>query len=388
MAGGEPVAVYVHVPWCRHVCPYCDFNVYVARKHRPAEEVDVATLRREAAAWGAQPEWSGRPAKSVYLGGGTPSLLSPGAVAAVVDGIRAALGILSGAEITLEANPGTLDAARMRGYRHAGVTRLSLGVQSLDARVLRTLGRDHRAGDVHAAVAAARDAGLDNVSGDLMYAVPGQTLADVSADVDALLALGLPHVSVYALTWEAGTPFARWRRGGRLVAVDEDLEVAMGDLIAHRLEAAGLARYEIASFARPGFASRHNGAYWDGSDYLGLGPGAHGFCAAPAPGRRWANVRDPAVHRAAVAATGTAVGDDEPLTAARARADFVWTGLRRVGDGVDPAHFAARFGVALDDAFPQIAALEADGLLERTPGRIRLTARGLRFADGVAAAIV
>jgi oxygen-independent coproporphyrinogen-3 oxidase len=388
MATREPVAVYVHVPWCRHVCPYCDFNVYVARKHRPAEQVDVATLRREVAAWAARPEWRGRPAKSIYLGGGTPSLLSPEAVAAVVDGVRGALGILPDAEITLEANPGTLDVARVRGYRHAGVTRLSLGVQSLDARVLRTLGRDHRADDVHAAVAAARAAGLENVSADLMYAVPGQTLADVVADLDGLVALGLPHLSVYALTWEAGTPFARWRARGRLAPVDEDVEVAMGDAIAARLEAVGLARYEIASFARPGFASRHNTAYWDGSDYLGLGPGAHGFCATPAPGRRWSNVRDPAAHRVAVAAAGTAVADDEPLTPARARADFVWTGLRRVRDGVDAERFAARFGVALADAFPQLDGLVRDGLLERRGARVRLTPRGIRFADGVAAAFV
>jgi oxygen-independent coproporphyrinogen-3 oxidase len=383
-----PIACYVHVPWCRYVCPYCDFNVQVAKKHQPPEAVDVATLAREAAAWAADPAWTGRRAATVYFGGGTPSLLSPDAIGGMLAGIRAAFPLAPDAEVTLEANPGTVDAPRAAGWRAAGVDRLSLGVQSLQPAVLRRLGRDHDAAAVAAAVRAAHDAGIRNVSADLIYAVPGQTVDDVVRDAAALLALGVGHVSAYALTWEADTPFGRWRASGRLRPVDEDLEIAMGDALAATLEDAGLARYEISSWARPGTESRHNTAYWDGSDYLGLGPGAHGFLATPAPGRRWSNVRDPAAHRATVAAHGRAVDQEETLTVARARADFVWTGLRRVRDGVDVAAFAARFGVPLADAFPQVAALEADGLVERRDGRLRLTARGVRVADGVAAAFV
>jgi oxygen-independent coproporphyrinogen-3 oxidase len=385
MSAPASFALYVHVPWCRHVCPYCDFNVR-ARQDVPDED-DATTLAAELRAWALQAPFAGAALASVFFGGGTPSLYSPAAIGLVLDAAAARFGFESDAEVTLEANPGTVTVHTLRAFRAAGVNRLSLGAQSFDPALLRTLGRDHTAAEIHEAVAAARAAGFENLSLDLIFAVPGETLAAWAHDLDRALALRPEHVSTYALTYEPGTPFEGWRRTGRVVAVDEDDEAAMADLACERLAGAGYERYEISSHALPGRASRHNQRYWDGSSYLGIGPGAHSFAAAPLPGRRWANERDPERHRALVQADGRAVATTEDLTLARAESDFVVTGLRRLV-GVDLDAFAARFGRALDAAFPQVTALEADALVERAGARLRLTARGLRFADSVWTALL
>jgi oxygen-independent coproporphyrinogen-3 oxidase len=220
------------------------------------------------------------PIETVYLGGGTPSLLSPDGIGALLDAVRA-VGLYDDAEVTLEANPGTIDDSRLAGYRAAGVNRLSLGAQSFQPDLLRTLGRDHTPDDTRAAITAARAAGFSNLSLDLIFAVPGQSLAACEDDIAQALAGEPEHVSAYALTWEEKTPFHAWRARGRLIAVEDDLESTMGDVLADRLPAAGLERYEISSWARPGRAFRHNTRYWDGTDYLGIGPGAHSFHAGP-----------------------------------------------------------------------------------------------------------
>ena len=381
-ADGAPFALYVHVPWCRHVCPYCDFNVYASAE--PPEAPYVEALATELATRAQSAPWQGRGLRSVYLGGGTPSLLSVEAVAKVIEAAARAFGLAPGAEVSIEANPAGLGVERLAGYRAAGVTRLSLGAQSFTPTHLRTLGRDHTVEDIAAAVGAARDAGLDNVSLDLIFGVPGGTVAEWEADLAAALALRPPHVSAYSLTYEEATPFFTWRAKGRIAPVGEDDEAAMAEAAGDALEAAGLARYEISSWARPGYESRHNLAYWDGSDYLGIGAGAHSFAATPAPGWRFANERLPARYVAAVAATGTAVASEERLTEAQARAEFCFTGLRQVA-GIDTAAFRQRFGCDVEAAFPHGARLVADDLVQRTGGRLRLTARGLRFADTVAA---
>jgi oxygen-independent coproporphyrinogen-3 oxidase len=378
-------ALYVHVPWCRHVCPYCDFNVR-ARRDVP-EGDDVGTLTAELDAWARVHPFAGALVASVFFGGGTPSLYSPAAIARVREHAAARFGLAADAEVTLEANPGTVRDDTLRAFRDAGVNRLSLGAQSFDAELLRTLGRDHSAAEIPEAVAAARGAGFTNVSLDLIYAVPGESVAQWEHDLDLALALRPEHVSTYALTYEPGTPMHRWRAEGRVVPVDDDDEATMADLACERLAVAGYERYEISSHARPGFASQHNQRYWDGSSYLGIGPGAHSFAAAPLPGRRWENERDPERHRAGVLASGTAVATTEELSAARAASDFVVTGLRRLV-GVDAGMFAQRFGRSLDEALPQLARLADDGLVEHTGAHLRLTPRGLRFADSVWAALV
>ena len=379
-----PYGVYVHVPWCRHVCPYCDFNVHASSA--PPEADDLAAYLAELTAWVARPEWHRRSIRTLYLGGGTPSLLSPATVARLLEAARKH-GLQAGAEVTLEANPGTVTRDRLASYREAGVSRISLGGQSFQTPLLRTLGRDHSADETRAAVAAVRYAGFDNLSLDLIFAVPGQTLVAWIDDLAQATALVPAHVSAYALTWEENTPFHAWRAQGRVTAVDDDLESAMAEVADERLAAAGLARYEISSWARPGFESRHNTGYWDGTDYLGLGPGAHSFRASGSTSRRWWNARLPQGWRAAVAARGTAVDGEEVLVGAEARSDFVVAGLRRLA-GVDVAAFERRFGIALPAAFPQLAGLARDGLVQIDTSRLRLTPRGLRFADTVSALLV
>jgi oxygen-independent coproporphyrinogen-3 oxidase len=382
---GEPFALYVHLPWCRHVCPYCDFNVVAGA--RPPEDDYVAALLAELAAHVAADTWRGRPAATCYLGGGTPSLFSPAAVGRLLDGVAERCGLASEPEVTLEANPGTVDRERLTGYRAAGVNRLSLGAQSFQPARLRTLGRDHMPEETVAAVGSARAAGIDNVSLDLIYGVPGQRVADWEADLSAALALAPEHVSAYALTWEPGTPFHARRASGRLEPIAEDDEATMAALAVERLEAAGLARYEISSFARPGRASRHNTRYWDGSDYLGLGAGAHSFSRDPFPGRRWMNERPPAAWTRAVTAHGTAVATEERLTVAQARGEFCWTGLRRAA-GVDLEAFRRRFGVDVLAVFPRVDTLLDEHLVEVAAGHLRLTRRGFAFADTVSATFI
>jgi oxygen-independent coproporphyrinogen-3 oxidase len=381
----DAFGLYVHVPWCRHVCPYCDFNVYTSsampeRAYVDALAVELATYARDST-------WTGRRLRSVYLGGGTPSLFAPATIAELMTAIGRTFPLASDAEVTLEANPGTVSAERLAACRAAGVNRLSLGAQSFESQTLATLGRDHAAADIPRAVTAARTAGFDNVSLDLVYAVPGTGLAGWEHDLGAAIELAPEHVSAYALTYEEGTPFHRWRASGRLQPVAHDDEAAMAELAVATLEAAGLRRYEISSFARPGRESRHNVGYWDGSDYLGVGAGAHAFAREPAPGRRWMNERLPARYLAAIAADGTAVATEERLTETQARAEFVFTGLRRVA-GVDADAVALRFGDDVDAAFPQLAELVDTGLVERAGRRIRLTPRGLAFADEVSARLL
>jgi oxygen-independent coproporphyrinogen-3 oxidase len=289
--------------------------------------------------------------------------------------------------VTLEANPGTVTGARLAGYRAAGVNRLSLGAQSFHPAHLRTLGRDHGPDDTRTAVEAARRAGFGDVSLDLIFAVPGETAPEWEADLAAAVALGPTHVSTYSLTFEPGTPFDAWRATGRLRAVSDDVEAAMADAAEAILTGAGYERYEISSFARPGFVSRHNTSYWDGSDYLGVGAGAHSFSRAPAPGCRRANERLPQRYAAAVTAGGTATASDERLTAAQARGEFCFTGLRRTA-GFTRDAFRERFGVEIEAAFPHLGGLVGDGLVEVAGDRVRLTARGRRFADAVGATFV
>ena len=381
----EAFALYVHVPWCRRVCPYCDFNVYADR--RPPEADYSAALVRELEAWATVPPWAGGRVASVYVGGGTPSLFSADAIGRVLAAATGLFGLEPDAEVTLEANPGTVTATTLRAYRDAGVNRLSLGAQSFAPRLLERLGRDHTPDEAEAAVATAREVGLENVSLDLIFAVPGSTFADWTHDLERAISLQPDHVSAYALTFEEGTPYHSWRRSGRLAAVDEDDEATMAEHTATRLAIAGYERYEISSWARPGHASSHNQRYWDGSHYLGIGAGAHSFDAGPAGAKRWSNLRHPSAYMKAVAAGESPVAETRPLELEEARSDFVFTGLRRLV-GVDDTRFAERFGLGLGDAFPQVPQLVRDGLLEWRGRNLRLSPHGLRFADTVAASFV
>lgn len=392
------IGVYLHVPFCERVCPYCDFAVVAARPIGSAREARmVEAMLRELSHRAAHlSEFS---LASIYFGGGTPSLLEAESIARLVEGVRGAFAPARGAvEITLETNPSTVERARLSEFRAAGVNRLSVGVQSFDDRILKRLGRAHAAAESHATLEAARAAGFEEVSIDLIYGVPDASPEQLDRDLDALEAHAPEHVSVYELTIEEGTPFALAEARGQLRRPDEDGLVAQGDQVEARLVAAGLERYEISSYARVGHEARHNRRYWRREPVLGLGMSAWSSLPAAALakphdapfGIREANERDLEAYLGAVERAGTAVASEERASAETARGEAVFLGLRQVREGLDTAAFEAEFGAPIGDFYAeQLRALFRDGLIEsEPPGHLRLTRRGRRFADSVAAAFV
>jgi oxygen-independent coproporphyrinogen-3 oxidase len=336
----------------------------------------VAALRAELVRYGALP-WAGQvSAESLFFGGGTPSLLPPEAVAAVVADARQGLGLAADAEVTLEANPEGLDRDQLRAFRAGGVTRLSLGVQSLDDALLRRLGRTHSAADARAAFTAARAAGFADVSVDLLFACPGQDLAGWTRTLDEILAWGPDHLSAYALTLEPATPFGRRPPAG---LPDEDLQVAQFETLVARAHRAGLERYEVSNFARPRRRSRHNLGYWRRQDYVGLGPGAHGSLGAV----RYATRRSEPRWRASVLAGEWPIESWERLTERQMAAERIVLGLR-LTDGIPAAWLAAH----LRDAPGVLARYEAAGVLTARDGRLALTDRGVLVSDAIFAELV
>jgi oxygen-independent coproporphyrinogen-3 oxidase len=384
--GAGPLGVYLHVPFCERVCPYCDFAVVGVRSLRPdVESAFTGAVLRElelaCRALGAAVE--DRPLATVYLGGGTPSLLEPGSVARLLAALRERF---SGEpeEVTLELNPGRVEIARIPGFREAGVTRVSVGVQALEDSVLRRLGRAHRAADARAGLEACLRAGFDSISADLIYGAPGQSPDALLAGARELVSLGVPHVSAYALTIEPDTPFARARARGQLALPGEAEFAETGARLAQLLEAAGLERYEISSWARPGHRSRHNQRYWLREDVLGLGPSAASLIGR----QRFQSARGLDEWRRALARAELAWSEHAQLDPDVERREALYLGLRRI-DGVDLAAYAARYGAAPANWFPaELAGLEDRGLIETVDGSLRLTARGRLFADEVFLALV
>ena len=381
------VGVYLHVPFCERICPYCDFPVVAARVlGRAAEERYVAALQAELAH--RQAAFAGRKLATIYLGGGTPSLLSPDSVSRLIDGVRAAFAG-EPAEVTLEANPSTTERERLAGFRAAGVTRLSLGVQSFDDDTLRRLGRAHRAAESRAFIEAARGAGFSNLSLDLIFAAPGQDLERVRRDAEAALACRPEHLSAYALTLEPGTPFARAVAADKLAVPEDDSAADMMLALGRAFEAEGLERYEVSSWARPGRAAVHNRRYWQRRPVLGLGVGAHSHEPARVHepyGARSANERALPAYLARIEARSCEPPEREVLSEATARSEAVFLALR-TREGLDASAFAAEFGApprrlfagAIDDG------IAAGQLSEDARGNLALTQAGWLFADAVAA---
>jgi len=381
------LGVYVHVPFCERICPYCDFAVVAARRLAAADEDRyVAALLAELA--GRAPLFAGRSLVTIYLGGGTPALLRPASIGRIVAALREAFGG-DPREVTLEANPSTLERERLAGFRGAGVDRLSLGVQSFDDTTLKRLGRAHRAEEVQRTLAAARAAGFDNISLDLIEGAPGQALGALERDLELALAFGPEHLSAYALTLEPSTPFAKAVAADKLEVPDDDLVAEMLERTHARLEAAGLLRYEVSSWARPGRESLHNQRYWRRAAVLGLGVGAHSTEPAAAGARfgaRAANERSLAAWLARIEGGGAAAPPQrEAPAAATARGEAAFLALRTRA-GLDAAQFAAEFGEPPRHFFAEaIDALLALGLLaESAAGDLRPTARSWLFADTVA----
>jgi len=376
------LGVYVHVPFCEHVCPYCDFAVVgVGRLAERDEDAWLAGVLAEWARW--REEVAGRALASVYFGGGTPSLARAKSLGRVLETLAADCA-LAGAEVTVELNPGQLEVARVPELRAAGVTRLSVGVQSLDARVLRRLGRAQSADEALRGLEVCLAAGFESLSADLIYGAPGQDVETLLGDAERLIALGVPHVSAYALTLEPETPFARAAAAGKLELPDEDTVVEMSARLRAALGAAGLARYEISSWARPGHRSRHNQRYWTRSDVLGLGPSA----ATLLGDRRLKNARALANWREALGRGESPAVEDERLSLADARREALYLGLRRI-EGVSRAEYLRRYGEPPEASLgPELAGLRRRGLLLDDSGAIRLSEAGLLFADDVFEALV
>lgn len=380
------VGVYVHIPFCQKKCLYCDFNSYSGKDSLRAAYVEA--LCREMALAPASAAQAGEElrAATLYIGGGTPSLLAPGQLASVLTAARKHLGWDDTLETTIEANPGTIDLARARALRHLGINRLSLGFQSLDDRLLRRLGRIHRAKDALAAYAACRSAGFDNVNVDLMFALPGQSHEDWTDTLSRVIELAPEHLSLYPLAIEEGTPFSRLFAEGRLVAPDDDEAAAMYESAARMLASAGYEQYEISNWAlgQNRFRCRHNVTYWLNHPYLGFGAGAHSW----AGGRRYSNHLGPQEYIDRVGRGESPLNQAEDIGLDLEMKETVILGLRLV-DGIGRREFAERFSRTLDQVFGSvIVQLAEDGLLLASHDRLALTSRGRLLANEAFVAVI
>ncbi len=361
--------LYLHWPFCLAKCPYCDFNSHVSRHidHAAWARALAAEMRHMRALTGP------RRLDTVFFGGGTPSLMAPASVAALIAEADRLWGLADGAEITLEANPTSVEAGKFRAYAAAGVNRVSLGVQALDDADLRALGRMHTAAEAVAAFETAR-AAFGRVSFDLIYARMGQTPAAWEAELSRALEMAVDHLSLYQLTIEPGTRFGELHDRGRLKVPDDGTAADMYALTQALTEAAGMPAYEVSNHARPGAESRHNLIYWRYGDYAGVGPGAHGRLTL-AGGARVATVtaRDPAAWLAGVGERGHAVVEETPLGAGDQASEYLMMAMR-LAEGADPRRYARLSGAGLDDG--RVAALAGDGLLRRSGGRLAATGSG------------
>lgn len=372
-----PLALYVHVPWCVRKCPYCDFNSHaVGERAQLPEQVYLAALRADLES--ALPEVWGRTVRSVFIGGGTPSLLSGAAIERLLSDVRALLPLAADCEITLEANPGTFEADRYAQYRAAGVNRLSIGIQSFDDAKLRALGRVHDGAQaLRAAQAALRV--FDNVNLDLMTGLPGQDAAQARDDMARALELEPQHLSVYQLTLEPNTVFHKYPPRLPEEGVLGEIQEAVDAL----LEAAGFEHYEVSAYARPGHAARHNLNYWTFGDYVGIGAGAHGKISLPGRVVRTERFRLPESYLEN-AARGRFVAAQRELSADDLVFEFMLNALRLRAGFAEPL-FAARTGLTLARLEAPLALAQARGLLERDAARVRPTALGLRFLNDLQA---
>jgi oxygen-independent coproporphyrinogen-3 oxidase len=369
-------SVYVHVPFCETKCPYCDFNSFAVAGRDVDGYLDALEMEMEARGVPADPP-------TVFIGGGTPTVVEPEQLERYVGALMSRFAKNGGREVTVEANPGSLTAEKIELLLRQGINRVSLGAQSLYDRHLRTLGRVHSASQVREAFDMLRAAGLDNVNLDLIYAVPGLTRREWASTLDRVVTWGPDHLACYSLTYEPGTEFFAWRKAGRLRPLAEREELAMFRFTERRLRAAGIERYEVSNFARPGKECRHNLTYWRNESYVGYGAGAHSYLG----GRRLGNARHLGRYAEAVAAKGHAIVQEESLSGLDGAREMLVLGLR-TSEGVSLDEIGARFGIDAQAAFRgQIDQLAGAGYV-RSGERLRLARRGWRVADEVAVALL
>jgi len=384
-----PLSLYIHIPWCLKKCPYCDFNSHEV-KPVPAQagtiqlvsasQISAAAPEQEyidcliADLEAALPDIWGRRVHTIFFGGGTPSLFSAAGIDRILSAVRARLPLEADAEITLEANPGTFEAEKFKGFRDAGINRLSIGVQSFNAAHLKTLGRVHNDDEAKRAIAIAQ-VNFDNINLDLMFALPGQTLADCEQDVATALAFDTDHLSIYHLTLEPNTLFHRFPPP----LPDDDLAADMEEMIEAHMTAAGFAHYETSAYARPGRESRHNLNYWRFGDYLGVGAGAHGKISYPDRITREMRYRQPRTYME-LASQGTAIQESKTVSRAELPFEFMMNALR-LSEGFELARFTERTGLPVTAITRVLDAAEAKGLIARDHVRVAPTERGRRFLN-------
>ncbi len=365
-----PLSLYVHLPWCIRKCPYCDFNSHEMKKDDLPEQRYLDALVADLDA--SLPLIWGRPVHSIFIGGGTPSLFSPQGIDRLLGDIRARLKLDADCEITLEANPGTFEKDRFRAFRSAGITRLSIGVQSFNDAHLKALGRVPDRAQAFAAVEEASKA-FDTFNLDLMYALPGQTLEQLDPDLDTALSLSPPHLSVYHLTIEPNTMFAKFPP----VVPEDDIAYAMLDRITERTLGAGLHRYEVSAYARDGHRCWHNLNYWQFGDYLGIGAGAHSKLSFAHHVVRQVRWREPRLYMDNALA-GNPVTQDDDIGRADLPFEYMLNALR-LKDGFELSQFSERTGLAVTAIQNGLKQAEEKGLIERDFNRVRPTARGFDF---------
>ncbi|NYT83196.1 oxygen-independent coproporphyrinogen III oxidase-like protein [Alcaligenaceae bacterium] len=373
LSGLPPLSLYVHVPWCVRKCPYCDFNSHELKGELPERDyLDALQADLEQ----ALPSVWGRQVISIFIGGGTPSLLSSAGLDRMLAMFRAYLNVLPDAEVTLEANPGTAEAGRFMDYAASGVNRMSLGIQSFDDRALKALGRIHDRKQAMTAIEMAQRA-VPRVNLDLMFALPGQSLDECERDLRLAMGFGTGHLSLYHLTLEPNTVFAKYPP----VVPDDDASAAMQEMIAHATADQGWERYEVSAYAKPGQRCRHNVNYWEFGDYLGIGPGAHGKLSFHDRIVRQARLKNPASWmEKAIRRDGSHIAQDRPVQWKELGFEFMLNALR-LKEGVERGSFVERTGQSIFAIAPAIERATSKGLLDPDPARLRATPLGWAFLN-------
>lgn len=380
------LGIYIHIPFCVKKCPYCDFTSFTPET-LPEDQYIKALIREIEVRRKAEVEVEEEvKVETVYFGGGTPSLLSPNSVKNLLIAISKEF-TLKDPEITIEVNPGTVDLNKLKGYRDAGVNRLSLGIQSLNDRLLSVLERIHNRKEALNAYESARKAGFQNIGIDLIHSVPGESLPDWEGDLKEAISLRPEHISAYNLTVEEETHFFHQQEKGLLALPKEEEQVAMFLETERILENAGYEHYEVSNYAIPGFRSRHNQIYWKGGEYLGLGVSAHSYIKKDW-GIRQANTSNLEEYFKLIKEKGNAIIEEEALIKEKAMGEAVFLGLRMM-EGIDLSYFKDRFGIGIEEAYPDaVKDLMEDGLLESGGGHLRLTKKGILFLNDVSVRFV
>lgn len=380
-------SLYVHVPFCARKCPYCDFNTY-ATPSAPESDYSAA-LCKELSLYASKPEWKNKRIQSVFFGGGTPSLFSPQAIKRVLDKAFSLFRFEKTPEVSLEANPSSMSKEYVQGLSDAGINRISLGAQSFNQKNLSILGRDHSPEQITESVKNCLSSGIENVSVDIIFGIPGQTLAECTDDIYKAIALPIRHFSAYGLTFETGTPFYQSVQRGTMIPLPDEEVIDMMDVIEEIALKNDFQRYEISNYSKDGYQSKHNSAYWNGDSYLGIGAGAHSFLRDDnfLQGTRWSNMSIPEEYMNRLGTKREVVSWMDELDREKLSFEFFFLGLRKIG-GISTEEFKLRYGDTLFLKYEDsLRDLKSDGFLEATDRGFALTKKGIHLCDSVLAKI-